>query len=219
MRYATRKVAAMAGDVRRALELCRMAADVAADEAREERREERRRTKKGDLDDDEFGDDDFDDDEFDCSSSNNKKPVVVSMRHVDAAVRAMFGAAHMQALSAAPLIDVLLLAALALELRASGRAAATVADLAPRVAELFASGGLLQQQPGGEGGGNATTLPSLGDVAASAARLAAQRVLVADAADARARARVAFDVPLADVLAALRAQRGATAFVARLPFV
>ena len=32
--YATRKVAAMAGDVRRALELCRMAADVAAEEGR-----------------------------------------------------------------------------------------------------------------------------------------------------------------------------------------
>ena len=128
----------------------------------------------------------------------------------------MFGAAHMQALSAAPLIDVLLLAALALELKASGRPSATVADLAPRVAELFASGGLL---PSSSSQGSCPPGPSLGDVAASASRLAAQRVLVADAGDARARARVAFDVPVADVLAALRAQRGATAFVARLPFV
>ena len=112
--------------------------------------------------------------------------VVVSMRHVDAAVRAMFGAAHMQALSAAPLVDVLLLASLALELKASGRAAATVADLHPRVAELFASGGLLPQ---------GSPPPSLGDVAASASRLAAQRILVADAGDARARARVALNFP------------------------
>jgi len=209
--YATRKVAAMAGDVRRALELCRMAADVAADEAREERREKKGKGKKK-------GDDDSDDDNdgvFDCCGSaspsdSSNITVVVSMRHVDAAVRAMFGAAHMQALSAAPLVDVLLLASLALELKASGRAAATVADLHPRVAELFASGGLLPQ---------GSPPPSLGDVAASASRLAAQRILVADAGDARARARVAFDVPVADVLAALLAQRGATAFVARLPYV
>ena len=208
--YATRKVAAMAGDVRRALELCRMAADVAADEAREERREKKGKGKKGDDDSD-----DDNDGVFDCCGSaspsdSSNITVVVSMRHVDAAVRAMFGAAHMQALSAAPLVDVLLLASLALELKASGRAAATVADLHPRVAELFASGGLLPQ---------GSPPPSLGDVAASASRLAAQRILVADAGDARARARVAFDVPVADVLAALLAQRGATAFVARLPYV
>ena len=201
----------MAGDVRRALELCRMAADVAADEAREERRKEKKRRDGDESESDE------DDDEFDCSPSSpssSSSPIVVSMRHVDAAVRAMFGAAHMQALSAAPLIDVLLLASLALELKATGRAAATVADLAPRVAELFASGGLLPQ-----GGENNCPPPSLGDVAAAAARLAAQRILVADAGDARARARVAFDVPVADVLAALRSQKGCTAFVARLPYV
>ena len=207
--YATRKVAAMAGDVRRALELCRMAADVAADEARDEKKKKKSKGKKkgsGDEDSD-------DDDEFDCCSNNSPSSssnIVVAMRHVDAAVRAMFGAAHMQALSAAPLIDVLLLASLALELKSSGRSAATVADLAPRVAELFASGGLLPQ---------GSPQPSLGDVAASAARLAAQRILVADAGDARARARVAFDVPVADVLAALLSQKGSTAFVARLPYV
>ena len=164
VQYASRRVGAAAGDVRRALEVCRAAVDDAVDDAAS----------------------------------------TVTMAHVDAALRALGAAPATRALAAAPPIDVLLLAALAIDLRACGRSASTLACVAPRLADLAAAAGLPP--------------PSLGDAAAAAARLGAQRVLVSDGADRRAAARLQFDVPLEDVVTALKARGGRLAFLRGLTF-
>ena len=164
VQYAARRVGAAAGDVRRALEVCRAAVDAAVDD--------------------------------DTST--------VTMAHVDAALHALGAAPATRALAAAPAVDVLLLAALAIDLRACGRSASTLACIAPRLADLAAAAGL--------------PTPSLGDAAAAAARLGAQRVLVSDGADRRAAARLQFDVPLEDVVTALKARGGRLAFLRGLTF-
>jgi origin recognition complex subunit 1 len=170
VQYAARKVAAMAGDVRRVLEVCRVAAENAGGAGA---------AAVGDAH---------------AAPLASTAAGPVTMEHVDAAVRALFGAPHVRALASAPAGDLILLAALALEARLSGRAAATLATVAPRAADLAASAGLPQ--------------PTLGDCAAAAARLGASRVLIADGADRRAAARLQLDVPLEDVIAVLKRMAG-----------
>jgi origin recognition complex subunit 1 len=92
------QVAAVSGDVRRALELCRKAAEI----AEEQHAQQQQGQQAGEGD-----------------SSGQQAPVV-QMAHVDVAITEMFRAVHMQLLGACCRLEKLLLAALVLDLRATG---------------------------------------------------------------------------------------------------
>ncbi|KAK9836005.1 hypothetical protein WJX81_005277 [Elliptochloris bilobata] len=187
--YAARKVAAVSGDVRRVLELCRKGAEVAAEEAAATAAASPPAAGAA------------------AAPAAGNAPLgarssgCVEMRHVDAAVQEMFSAAHMQLLGRACRLDKLLLVALMLETRFSGRAEAYLEDVAARLASLLAA----RLEP--------PVAP--GDIVAAAARLGAQRLLLADAGGRRLRMRVALNVAPADVAHALR---GAAA-VAAVPWL
>ncbi|KAK9805893.1 hypothetical protein WJX73_002145 [Symbiochloris irregularis] len=145
--FASRKVAGVTGDLRRALELCRKAAEVAQREGAPS----------------------------------------VRLAHIDAAVRVMFGSAHMRLLRASPLLDKVLLAALLLETKATGRVDAVLTNVARRVEEILT--GRLE-----------LSSLSTNDVVACASRLATQRLLLADCPSTRQLMRLSLNVPQADVV-------------------
>ena len=185
--FAARKVAGAAGDVRRALELCRLAADVAVEER-----------------------------EGAGGGAATASAVVVTMSHVDAAARAMHGASHVQLLAGCAPLDLVALVALAVEARVSGGAhgGASLAAVVARTRELCSLAGGLA---GGDGGapvqpteadvdGAAARLASMGLLVADGAGPVVGRRFL----------HLALDAPLPDLVAVVKARAGAEAGLAWL---
>ena len=160
--YAARKVAAASGDVRRALELCRRAAEIASED-------------KG---------------QWAGLGSPPKGggagPVRVKMRDVDAAVKEMFGSAHIQTMQACSHAEVVLLGVLVLELRASGLLEATAEDLGATYGQLVRLAG----EP---------DVASLAELSRAIARLAASRLVICQPGFHGRLQKVALNVPPEDV--------------------
>ena len=172
--YAARKVAAVSGDVRRALELCRRAAEIAAQMS----------APWGSLR---------------ATLGSPGRPggpappppeagkAMVSMRDVDTAVKEMFGAVHLQVAHSCSHTECILLAAVLLETRASG-----VSDvLFENVASLYAQLTQISQEE------CVATGPELG---AAVERLAASRLLLSQGGRLGRAQRLALHIPVEDVL-------------------
>ena len=154
---ASRKVAAVSGDARRVLELCRRAAELAEG--------------RGGAED----------------------GAKVLMNDIKAAQDEMFQSPHMRMLEAASRHDRIFLAALLLELKRSGVTEASTTHVM-RTHETLCRA-------------NGEPLPPAGAAAAIACRLASAGLLLADPGRKRAAQRVCLNVPVEDVVYALKDER------------
>ena len=173
--YAARKVAAVSGDVRRALELCRRAAEIAAQTA----------APWGSL-------------RLSISSPGGGGgplapevgKAMVTMRDVDAAVKEMFGAVHLQVANNCSHTECVLLAAVLLETRASG-----LSDvLLENVVALYVQLTQLAKEE---------YVASGPELAAAVDRLAASRLLLSQGGRLGRAQRLALHIPVEDVLHAV----------------
>jgi origin recognition complex subunit 1 len=118
-----RKVANCSGDVRRCLELCRRAAEIAQEQQLEA--EKKAASPSGGL----------------SPAAMAASTGRVTIRHVDAAIREMFNTSHMCMLREACRLERLVLASMHLEARFTGRTEATLGDIADRLRQLCAANG------------------------------------------------------------------------------
>ena len=135
------KVANCSGDVRRCLELCRRAAELAQERLhRQERAQEKEKEGGGAAA--------AAGSEAGPSSSAAAAPLetgTVALRHVADAIKEMFSSSHAVMMRRAPRLQRLLLLALHLEGRYSGRCDAALGDVADRLAALCALHGEPEQ--------------------------------------------------------------------------
>jgi origin recognition complex subunit 1 len=186
---ASRKVAAVSGDARRVLELCRRAAELAETLAgRSFDEAENVHAYDGDLS------------AADVAELDRRRRRVaaldkaqVVMQHIKAAMFEMFQSPHMRMLEAASRHDRIFLCALLLELRASGVTEARVSNVMRRHVQLCRA--------------HAEPEPPAGAAVSIACRLASSGLLLADPGRRRAAQRVCLNVPMEDVAYALKDER------------
>jgi origin recognition complex subunit 1 len=185
---ASRKVAAVSGDARRVLELCRRAAELAETLAgRSFDEAENVHSNDGDLS------------AADVELDRRRRRVAaldkaqVVMQHIKAAMFEMFQSPHMRMLEAASRHDRIFLCALLLELRASGVTEARVSNVMRRHVQLCRA--------------HAEPEPPAGAAVSIACRLASSGLLLADPGRRRAAQRVCLNVPMEDVAYALKDER------------
>ena len=189
---ASRKVAAVSGDARRVLELCRRAAELAetlAGRSFDEKEAARLRSESAAGSDAPA---------IDLDAASRRRVAAldaaqVVMRHIKDAMFEMFQSPHMRMLEAASRHDRIFLCALLLELRRSGVTEACVSHVMRTHEQLCRT--------------HAEPLPPAGAAAAIACRLAASGLLLADPGRRRAAQRVCLNVPLEDVVYALKDER------------
>ena len=189
---ASRKVAAVSGDARRVLELCRRAAELAetlAGRSFDEKEAARLRSESAAGSDAPA---------LDLDAASRRRVAAldaaqVVMRHIKDAMFEMFQSPHMRMLEAASRHDRIFLCALLLELRRSGVTEACVSHVMRTHEQLCRT--------------HAEPLPPAGAAAAIACRLAASGLLLADPGRRRAAQRVCLNVPLEDVVYALKDER------------
>ncbi|XP_031484918.1 origin of replication complex subunit 1B-like [Nymphaea colorata] len=116
--FAARKVAAISGDARRALELCRRAAELA------------------DYNTKQIGSK-----ASSCSDKSSAGKVLIGMSEVEAAIHEMFQAPHIQMIKRCSKLSKIMLVAMVLELYKSGVAEITFGKLASIVSTLCVSNG------------------------------------------------------------------------------
>ena len=186
---ASRKVAAVSGDARRVLELCRRAAELAETLAgRSFDEAETVHSNDGDLSAAEV-----------AELDRRRRRVAaldkaqVAMQHIKAAMFEMFQSPHMRMLEAASRHDRIFLCALLLELRASGVTEARVSNVMRRHVQLCRA--------------HAEPEPPAGAAVSIACRLASSGLLLADPGRRRAAQRVCLNVPMEDVAYALKDER------------
>jgi origin recognition complex subunit 1 len=181
-------VAAVSGDARRVLELCRRAAELAETLAgRSFDEAETVHSNDGDLS------------AADVELDRRRRRVAaldkaqVVMQHIKAAMFEMFQSPHMRMLEAASRHDRIFLCALLLELRASGVTEARVSNVMRRHVQLCRA--------------HAEPEPPAGAAVSIACRLASSGLLLADPGRRRAAQRVCLNVPMEDVAYALKDER------------
>ncbi|KAK9830101.1 hypothetical protein WJX72_009780 [[Myrmecia] bisecta] len=193
--YASRKVASVSGDVRRCLELCRRAAEVteaelAAGAGQACTCERCRDTGAAGT----------------AGTASTAAPVastsgregdaagrqarLVQMKHIDAAIREMFNATHMQLMVNCCMLEKALLAALLQETRAKGRCDAILEPVNVRLQTMLQNG--------------CEPAMCLGDVISAATRLGAKRLVLAESGSKRMRMKLSLNVPEDDLVHVLR---------------
>ena len=192
---ASRKVAAVSGDARRVLELCRRAAELAETEAVRAWEESEVGRESGDVPND----------SNDQSKHGAAVPLgqskraahlnraCVAMRHIKDAMFEMFQSPHMRMLEAASRHDRIFLCALLLELKRTGVTEACTTHVMRTHEQLCRTHG--------------ESLPPAGAAAAIACRLASAGLLLSDPGRRRAAQRVCLNVPMEDVVYALKDER------------
>jgi origin recognition complex subunit 1 len=193
VQLASRKVAAVSGDARRVLELCRRGAELAEARVRKQEKElEREKEGKenmlsgqGAMPSTFFGTA-----ATSAARPEKKRPNGVDIKDIQAAQREMFQTPHMHLLEAASRHERIFLAALVMELRRTGLSDACITNV------MRAHEQLCRQfdEP----------LPPAGAAAAIACRLASIRLLLADPGRKRSAQRVSLNVPRDDVVYALK---------------
>ena len=189
---ASRKVAAVSGDARRVLELCRRAAELAetlAGRSFDEKEAARLGSESAAGSDAPA---------LDLDAASRRRVAAldaaqVVMRHIKDAMFEMFQSPHMRMLEAASRHDRIFLCALLLELRRSGVTEACVSHVMRTHEQLCRT--------------HAEPLPPAGAAAGIACRLAASGLLLADPGRRRGAQRVCLNVPLEDVVYALKDER------------
>ena len=188
VQLASRKVAAVSGDARRVLELCRRGAELAEARVRKqekelEREKENMHNGQGAMDADFFG-------ARNVTRPEKKRSNAVDIKDIQAAQREMFQTPHMHLLEAASRHERIFLAALVMELRRSGLSDACITNVMRTHEQLCRQ----FDEP----------LPPAGAAAAIACRLASIRLLLADPGRKRSAQRVSLNVPRDDVVYALK---------------
>ncbi|EFN52332.1 hypothetical protein CHLNCDRAFT_139139 [Chlorella variabilis] len=118
LEFISRKVANCSGDVRRCLELCRRAAEIAEDKLRKQQQQQVQGSESA------------------AGEQAQQESGMVEMRHVGAAIAEMFSTGHVRLLREACRLERLLLGALYLELSSSGRAECLLLDVWERLRVL-----------------------------------------------------------------------------------
>lgn len=183
LEFIARKVANCSGDVRRCLELCRRAAEIAEERLRrQQRRQQEQQQHAG------------------ASGGGAQAPGpageqqqeagVVELRHVGAAIAEMFNTGHVKMLRESCRLERLLLAAVYLETNSSGRAECVLQDAWERLRLLCSQNCEAQSY-------------DFASVVERAAELGAKRLLICDPGVRRVRAKVALNVPTSDLLMVL----------------
>ncbi|KAL4434835.1 hypothetical protein ABPG77_005362 [Micractinium sp. CCAP 211/92] len=182
LEFIARKVANCSGDVRRCLELCRRAAEIAEERVRrQQRRQDEQQQQAG------SGGDGH------ASSPAGGQPQetgMVELRHVGAAIAEMFNTGHVKMLRESCRLERLLLAAVYLETNSSGRAECVLQDAWERLRVLCSQNCEAQAY-------------DFASVVERAAELGAKRLLICDPGARRVRAKVALNVPTSDLLMVL----------------
>ena len=183
---ASRKVAAVSGDARRVLELCRRAAELAESAANRV------------FDESNSNEIVNSNSETQNSELKQKRQIYLNtakvlMKHIKDAMFEMFQSPHMRMLEAASRHDRIFLCALLLELRRSGVTEASTTSVMRTHEQLCRAHG--------------ESLPPAGAAASIACRLAASGLLLADPGRRRAAQRVCLNVPTEDVVYALKDER------------
>ena len=214
---ASRKVAAVSGDARRVLELCRRAAELAETEAVRAWEESEVGRESGDVPND-SNDQSKHGAAAPLGQSKHAEAVpldqskhgaavplgqskraahlhraCVAMRHIKDAMFEMFQSPHMRMLEAASRHDRIFLCALLLELKRTGVTEACTTHVMRTHEQLCRTHG--------------ESLPPAGAAAAIACRLASAGLLLSDPGRRRAAQRVCLNVPMEDVVYALKDER------------
>jgi origin recognition complex subunit 1 len=174
---ASRKVAAVSGDVRRALELCRRAAEIAEAEQATTAAAAAVAPVDGDGGDE---------------ATQPPEQQLVQMEHITAAVKELFGEPHMVALRTAGPHAKVALCALLCEMRRTGLADVAMEDVYVRYAELCRMHGVVAA--------------AWGAAAAAVGRLGEARVLLCEPGALGAAQRVALNVSVDSVEYTLKVQ-------------
>ena len=154
--YVARKVAAVSGDVRRALELCRRGAEMACEAA---------------------------------GGAGSTEAAGVTIRHIDAAIKEMFGASHMKLLEALPELDKIVLGFLILELRKTGTVETVLESLVTRAKRTLS---VLPDR-------DALKDPQIAEISGSVTQLSRMKLVVAEPPVKHRHRKVALNVPADDV--------------------
>ena len=162
--YVARKVAAVSGDVRRALELCRMGAEMAC---------EQNMAAVGTK----------------SQGQGQPQDAKVTIKHIDAAIKEMFGASHMKLLEALPELDMIVLGFLILELRKSGTIETVLEQLitrAKRTLRMIPDMGALKD-------------PQIAEVSNSITQLSRMKLIVAEPPIKHRHRKMALNIPADDI--------------------
>ena len=170
--YVARKVAAVSGDVRRALELCRRGAEMACDQ----------NSKLKDSSSD-------DNTALAEKSQGEDGDVKVTIKHIDGAIKEMFGASHMKLLEALPELDKIVLGFLITELKKSGTIETTLENLVTRVKRT------LKMIPEKE----ALKDPQIAEIGSSVTQLSRMKLVVAEPPVKHRQRKIALNIPADDI--------------------
>ena len=165
LELATRKVANCSGDVRRCLEICRRGAEL----------REAQLFKEG-------------------NGAHSDEPLCVKIQNINAAIQEMFKTPHVKMLEGASRLERLLLAALLLEGRYTGRLDATMAAVYDRIKGLLA--------------GHKDFQFAGGAVIEAVAHLNAKRLIICDAPAKRIHCKIALNVPIHELTSVLISDSG-----------
>ena len=168
--YVARKVAAVSGDVRRALELCRRGAEIAAEGG-------------GVYEGGVVGGD---------VGGGGEAAAVVTIRNIDQAIKEMFGASHLRLIEACSHLERIVLGFLMLELRASGVVETTLEHLCTRVDTSMT-------MAADAASGDARFKPTIAEIGRAVTNLGRMRLVIADAAWLHRQRKIAMNVPAEDV--------------------
>ncbi|KAL4423946.1 hypothetical protein ABPG75_001247 [Micractinium tetrahymenae] len=189
LEFIARKVANCSGDVRRCLELCRRAAEIAEERLRRQQRQQGEQQQQDGQQQQQAGGSGAGQ-ASGASGKQHTETGEVELRHVGAAIAEMFNTGHVKMLREACRLERLLLAAVYLETNSSGRAECMLQDAWERLRLLCSQNCEAQGY-------------DFASVVERAAELGAKRLLICDPAARRVRAKVALNVPTSDLLMVL----------------
>ncbi len=117
--------------------------------------------------------------------------VVVTIRHIDGAIKEMFGASHMKLLEALPELDKIVLGFLILELKRSGTIEASLEDLVTRAKRT------LKMIP--DKAADSLEDPQINEISNSVTQLSRMKLVVAEAPVKHRQRKIALNIPADDV--------------------
>jgi Cdc6-like AAA superfamily ATPase len=196
--YMARKVANCSGDLRRCLELCRRAAEIAEAELHRSLNGggggtvEGQQQQQGDgVDNNDNNSQDQDQGQLSTATAITAATTIitgkVTIAHANAAIQEMFNTPHVRMLKGAPRLERIVLASMLLEARYSGCSESTLGDIAERLYGLCK--------------GNGEPQPAFGTIMMVVASLSAKRLIIClDSLNKRVHAKLTLNVPSYDLI-------------------
>jgi origin recognition complex subunit 1 len=168
--YVARKVAAVSGDVRRALELCRRGAEMACEKNNNNN----------------------------AAESSEEVTEKVTIRHIDSAIKEMFGASHMKLLEALPELDKIVLGFLIIELKKSGTIETSLEHLVTRTKQTLK---MIPEK-------DALKDPQIAEISHSVTQLSRMKLVVAEPPVKHRQRKIALNIPADDVTYSIGSKGG-----------